>query len=346
MPTPAAAIFAMTNLVLLSYGSEKEYRRAVLAVLSFFSYYESPPAVRVLVYTDSAHYFSQYLEGLPVEYIILTPAQQTAMMGTVGYRHRIKAVVVGETLARFPQDNLLFFDSDTFFTQHPGPLLGGIRPGVNFMHTVEFKFAENAHVALPDNKTVGDFIKVLEGHPFQFGEKTEQYSGAQQCWNSGLLGLAPTVGAYMPDVMHVIDFLYAQSHWHIIEQIAFSLVLQTREEIKPAEAYLYHYWEGDKKIAADALLAPVLTPTFRTKGAAEQKAIVQRLVQTLPESILAYLAAHPEIGWKQEAITAFNANKYGAGYRAAFAYLRKSPRDQKFIKDIMYHTLRRFRAKG
>lgn len=333
----------MTNLVLLSYGSQNEYRRAVLAVLSFFSYYEageSAPDVRVVLFTDSSDYFSKYLGALPVEYVILTPAQQTAMMGTVGYRHRIKAVVVGDTLLRFPQDNLLFFDSDTFFTQHPGPLLARIAPGVSLMHTVEFTFADQAQVALPNGKTVNDFNKLLEERPFVLSRGPEQFSRTQQCWNSGVLGLAPGVAAYMPDVYQLIDYLYANSHWHIVEQIAFSLVLQTRDVIEPAINYVYHYWEGDKKVAADALLAETINANFLDLSAGAQRAAVQALVQRLPTAIPAYLAAHGEIGTKQAAITAFNAGRFGAGYRAAFAYLLKVPADRKFLRDVLYHTKR------
>ncbi|MDO7853085.1 hypothetical protein [Hymenobacter convexus] len=333
----------MTNLVLLSYGSQNEYRRAVLAVLSFFSYYkagEAAPEVRVILFTDSSDYFSKYLGHLPVEYVILTSAQQTAMMGTVGYRHRIKAVVVGDTLLRFPQDNLLFFDSDTFFTQHPGPLLARIAPGTSLMHTVEFTFADQAQVALPNGKTVNDFNKLLEEKPFALSRGPERFSRTQQCWNSGVLGLAPSVAAYLPDVYQLIDYLYANSHWHIVEQIAFSLVLQTRDIIEPAIDYVYHYWEGDKKVAADALLAETINADFLALSADAQRAAVQALVQRLPTAIPAYLAAHGEIGTKQAAITAFNAGRFGAGYRAAFSYLLKVPNDSKFLRDVLYHTKR------
>jgi hypothetical protein len=263
------------------------------------------------------------------------------MMGTVGYRHRIKAVVVGNVLRQNPADNLLFFDSDTFFTQHPGPLLAHIRPGASIMHTVEFTFASNAHLPLPHGKTVGDFIDALERRPFQTTRGEERFSGEQQCWNSGVLGLAPTVAAYLPDVYQLIDYLYAASHWHIVEQIAFSLVLQTRDTIQPAESYVYHYWEGNKKMAADALLAQALDHGFAALPLASQMARVRALVAGLPAAIPAYLAAHREIDLKESAINAFNAENYKAGYRAALAYFFRMPTDRKFLKDVLYHTRRR-----
>ncbi|MCC3158802.1 hypothetical protein LJ737_16275 [Hymenobacter sp. 15J16-1T3B] len=339
----------MTNLVVLSYGSQKEYRRAVLAVLSFFSFYDaqSPlPEVNVIIYTDRSDYFEQFLGDVPVQYVILTPEQQTAMMGTVGYRHRIKAVVVGDTLVQHPADNLLFFDSDTFFVKHPGPLLASIRPGVDVMHTVEFTFNDIATQPLPHDKTVADFVRMMEQEPFQTTRGAERFSGTQQCWNSGVLGLAPSVAAYLPDVYQLIDHLYANSHWHIIEQIAFSLVLQTRDQILPAIDYVYHYWEGDKKVAADALLTEAIDGRFAALPYADKLAVVRQLVERLPKAIATYLSEHAEIGLKQDAITFFNANRFGPAYRAALAYLLKVPADRKFLKDVLYHTKRGLTQRG
>ena len=209
------------------------------------------------------------------------------------------------------------------------------------MHTVEFTFQEAAHVALPAGKTVSDFIEVLEKQPFNLSWGAVRFSGEQPCWNSGVLGLAPTVAAYLPDVYYLIDHLYAQSHWHIVEQIVFSLVLQAHDTIKPALKYVYHYWEGDKKIAADALLEPLLGTAFATAPLAQRLATVRQLVQQLPTDIDAYLTQHTEIGLKQAAITAFNADQYWPAYRAVIAYLLRKPTDRKFVKDVLYHTRRR-----
>lgn len=334
----------MTNLVVLSYGSQKEYRRAVLAVLSFFSFYDvlpPLPEVQVIIYTDHSDYFEQFLADVPVRYVILTPEQQTAMMGAIEYRHRIKAVVVGNTLAGYPEANLLFFDSDTFFVKHPKPLLESIQPGLSVMHTVEFTFNDIAYQPLPHGKTVADFVRMMEHEAFHTTHGTEHFSGTQQCWNSGVLGLAPSVAAYLPDIYQLIDHLYIHSHWHITEQIAFSLVLQTRDQIQPAIDYVYHYWEGDKKLAADALLTRALDANFAALSHHEKLVQVRQLVKRLPTAIPAYLNTHAEIGLKQAAITAFNADDFWSAYRAAAIYLLKVPSDRKFLRDVLYHTKRR-----
>ncbi|RZK35549.1 MAG: hypothetical protein EOO61_11740 [Hymenobacter sp.] len=334
----------MTNLVLLSYGNTKEYRRAVLAVLSFFSYQmieEIALAVQIIIYTDTTEYFLQHLQGLPVKYVVFTREQFAEMMKPTGYRHRIKLVVVGEALSKHPKDNLLFFDSDTFFLQHPGPLLARIRPGVSIMHQVEFAFNDVADMVLPNRKTVRNFLTALEEHAFVTARGEEHFVGSQQCWNSGVLGLSPSVISYLPDVFQLTDYLYTNSHWHISEQIAFSLVLQTRDTLLPSDEYVYHYWEGSKKVVADALLEQALDQGFTSLPFAEKMATVKRLTAQLPTAITAYLAAHPEIGLKESAINAFNGDKYFTAYRAAFAYFLKKPADRKFIKDVLYHTKRR-----
>jgi hypothetical protein len=144
----------------------------------------------------------------------------------------------------------------------------------------------------------------------------------------------------MPDVIQLTDQFYAKSSWHISEQIAFSLILQTRGKLLPATDYIYHYWEGDKKIAVDALLLEAITIRFAALPYAEKLLQIRQLVERLPTAIPAYLAKHSEIKLKQDAITAFNVNRFWPAYRASLAYLLKVPSDRKFLKDMLYHTKR------
>lgn len=346
---PGCLLNHMTNLVLLSYGNTVEYRRGVFAVLSFFSFYDSrelPTDVKVIIYTDSDAYFSQYFRGLPVEYVVLSDEQLTEMMGPASFRHRVKALVLGEVLQNHPTDKLLYFDGDTFFIRQPEPLLAHICPGVSVMHTVEFAFDANADAALPNGKAVRDFIAILDGQVFHTTRGEERFLGSQFSWNAGVIGLAPTAAAYMPDVYQFIDYMYPLTHWHIIEQLAFSLILQTRDTMQPAEEYIYHYWEGSKKVAADALLAQAMDHGFVDQPIAEKLRTVRALVDELPKAMQAYLLAHGEIGLREKAILDFNANLFWAGYRAAFRYLLKVPTDKKFVKDVLYHTKRALAARG
>jgi hypothetical protein len=333
----------MTNLVIISYGNQREYRRAVLVVLSFFSFYsakQARPAVKVIIYTDQSDYFEQFLGDVPVQYVMLTTEQRKVMMGPLSFIHRLKAVVLQQVLTQHPDEKLLYVDSDTFFIEASEPLMASIRPGVSIMHTLEFVFNDIAQQPLPHNKTVADFVQLMERESFQTTQGAEHFLGTQQSWNAGVLGLAPPVIRDMPDVLHLTDQFYASSSWHISEQIAFSLVLQTRGQLLPATDYIYHYWEGDKKIAVDALLLEVITSRFAALPYAEKLTQVQQLVERLPVAIPAYLAEHSEIKLKQDAITAFNVNRFGPAYRAALAYLLKVPSDKKFLKDMLYHTKR------
>jgi hypothetical protein len=325
----------MTNLVIISYGSQKEYRRAVLTVLSFFSFYDAQqprPDVKVIIYTDQADYFEQFLSDAPVQYVLLTAEQRKILMGPLSFIHRLKAAVLEQVLVQHTEDKLLYVDSDTFFIRDAGPLMASIRSGVSVMHTIEFVFNDIAQQPLPDDKTVAE--------SFQTSQGAEHFSGTQQSWNAGVLGLAPSVAPYMPDVLQLTDQFYANSRWHISEQIAFSLVLQTRGQLLPAIDYIYHYWEGDKKIAVDALLLEAITARFAALPHAEKLTQVRQLVERLPVAIPAYLAQHSEIKLKQDAIAAFNVNKFRPAYWAALAYLLKVPSDKKFLKDILYHTKR------
>ena len=53
------------NLVLQSFGRESEYKRAILATLSFYAFSSLPvDQTKVLLFTDQPEYFKKYFEDL------------------------------------------------------------------------------------------------------------------------------------------------------------------------------------------------------------------------------------------------------------------------------------------
>src|SRR5687768_10678009 len=111
------------NLVIQSFGRENEYRRAILTILSFYAYSSiEMDKTSVLLYTDKPEYFYGYLDGLPVNYILLTPEKIKKMRGDIDFLHRIKIAVIEEALI-LSDGAILYADSDSFFTGDPKPLI-------------------------------------------------------------------------------------------------------------------------------------------------------------------------------------------------------------------------------
>jgi hypothetical protein len=324
----------MTNLVVLSYGRENEYRRAILAVLSYYSWLStSAEAGRTVIFTDNAAYFHPYLEGLTVDYISLTRERVQELNNVTGYPYRVKVSAVQEAFEAYPDANVLFIDSDTFVMADPAPLLARISPQVRVMHLREFvleqRRAEDAG---------GRLLQLLESQSFQTSHGEERFNASQSCWNSGVLGLDPTVAAYISDVFQLTDKFYLGSGWHISEQIAFSLLLQTRSEIIASDDVVFHYWPGHEKAAVDALILGMLTAQFVALPLAEKLRSIRTLTAQLPTRITEYLQANPHVKLRLDALYAFSQRRFAEGYGFAGRYLLKKPTDTKFMRDMLYYT--------
>src|SRR5688500_15091363 len=104
-----------SSLVIQSFGRENEYKRAILTVLSFYANCSLPDEqTRLMLFTDRPEYFSSYLSGLPVDFILLTPEKIKEMRGNIDFLHRMKIAVIEEAFDK-TGGNIIYADSDTFF---------------------------------------------------------------------------------------------------------------------------------------------------------------------------------------------------------------------------------------
>lgn len=251
----------MTNHLLLSYGCEVEYQRAVFAVLSFWAWHQGDrSAVKTIVFTDRPGFFVPYFVGLPVEYRLLTPASLAQMRGAQDYIHRIKLCIISQIIKEQPNDALLFCDADTFFMSPAAALLGCLRPGYSILHKREHSFEEAiatwASFSPPQDEYPRKFIGLIKNQVFELQPDTHySFSASQIMWNSGVVGLTAEIVVLMPAILALNDKFYAASHWIVSEQVALSLALQTQTEVLPSNQYVFHYWGKHQKNIMDGLLA-------------------------------------------------------------------------------------------
>jgi hypothetical protein len=245
------------NFVFLSYGKKSEYLRAIGCILSFFAWAgDQATHIRIVIYTDDPDFFKIRLADLNIEYFILTVDSLDELKAGTEFIHRIKVGVIGLTLQHFPNEELVFIDSDTFFIADPKEILDELAPGTSFMHKREYNFTDGLALFSSFNQEHYPrlFIDYISGREFVIDGSPEIFSTSDYSWNSGVIGLPKDFGRYMPDVFMLTDAFYANSQWFISEQLAFSLILQRRTRIKPAENFVYHYWGKRQKILMDGLI--------------------------------------------------------------------------------------------
>lgn len=251
----------MKNLVLLAYGRDTEYFRAIFCILSFVAWSKDyRETTRIIVYTDKPESFSPYLNVIDVVYHLLTPKILDEMLDNTNFFHRRKVAVIDLTFKEFPLNDLLFIDSDTFFIADPKSILTGFEQGKSFMHKREYNFKEGLKLFTSFNQAEYPeaFLRFISGREFKIGGITEVFTDSDYSWNSGVLGLNKEFSKFMPDVFSLTDQFYANSKWFICEQLAFSLVLQKRTEIRSTDTIVLHYWGNRQKLLMDGLLSDFL----------------------------------------------------------------------------------------
>ena len=254
------------NLVLLSYGRTSEYKRAIFCILSFWAWSgENFKNWRIMVYTDQPDFFEPYLKDLDIVYVQLTEELTEEMLAGTTFFHRRKVAVIDMTFKRFPSDELMFMDSDTFFINEAAGLLNAFEAGKCFMHKREYKLKDGLALFTSFNqgKYPEAFLRYIASKTFKIGGITEQFTESDYSWNSGILALHKSFASYMPDVFRLTDEFYDNSEWFISEQLAFALILQKRTMVRSAEHFVLHYWGAQQKVLLDSLLDEL----FATKSA-------------------------------------------------------------------------------
>lgn len=321
----------MKNFIVLSYGRETEYQRAVFAVLSFWAWYSGDRAsVQTIICTDNPAFFQPYLAGLPVQYELLTPKQLTHMQGPARYVHRVKVRLLELIFARFPDRDILYIDTDTFFVADPAALLTRLTPTTSLMHQPEYLlqdavgvFAEFGQQHYPEQ-----LLELLAREAFRVAGQPARFYSRQRAWNSGVLGISCQHAGLLPDVLALADTFFARTRWFVSEQLAFSLVLQNQSQLVGCQAYLLHYWGRRQKSLMDAQLTRLLRPGFQQATLPERLRQVRQLTGPWQRRVEADRL-------REGALYALTNRQPAAGLKYALKSLTRAPFSRYFLRRLL-----------
>lgn len=320
-----------TSLVCQSFGKESEYRRVVLAILSYYAYASDKDATTYL-FTDNIPWFEPYLNELPIHYVQLTPAKMKVMRGEIDFLHRMKIALIEEAF-QLSNTNLLYFDSDTFFTADPEIYVKEIAPNRSFMHLLEYEFSVLKNTTFAEGQ---NFYQLITNQRFQMADGSEfEVSLNHSSWNAGVMMFHRSHSRFIPDVYALTNQFYPKTKNHASEQFAFSLILQESTTLKSCEPVVYHYWYNVKKTIIDEFLEQKMTE-LSNKILGERLKKVILFTKQLPGFFDNHLLTA-----KDNAIQAFNEDKFKKGFQYSMKALNKGGlKDTKFLKDVLYHIKR------
>ena len=314
----------MYTLVGLSYGRENEYKRIILAILSFQAWYSGPKnSFRIVIFTDNSDYFEPYFNGINVEYVSLDNDKIVQMKGSLGFIHNVKIAVIKEAFAAYQHDSLLFLDSDIFFIADPISMLTKISSGNSVMHSREYALEERRY-SVSEGNAPKLFLDLIDRQTFLTSHGEEKFYSSQFSWNSGVLGIPANLADSMADISKLTQVFFSSSSWHVSEQLAFSLILQTRTVVHASEKYIYHYWPNNKKVDIDIILHEKINDKFARLDCEKKYLLIKGLTS--------------EMVLREYTMDAFNKGDIATAYKLSFLYLLKNKFNLKFVKDVLYNT--------
>jgi hypothetical protein len=210
------------------------------------------------------------------------------------------------------------------------------------MHVWEYAFESIKDMPLPAGETFHAYLDKISCGPLKLADGSEiNVTPDLSSWNAGVMLLHRSHAAWLPDVYALTEQTYPETKNHASEQYAFSILLQTRTELRPCDDVVYHYWYRIKKQIIDEFLGTELNENWAKKPLKDKIAIVKNWIQVLPK----YFDNHV-FTLRDNAIQTLNENKYSAGYKWAVKALVKQPLgDKTFIKDVLYHLKRQLTGK-
>lgn len=318
-------------LVILSYGNESEFYRAIYALLSFSAWYsDHMKAFSILVYTDNPDFFRQYLDentNLQIEYIYLSKTYLDDMVGDTKYIHRRKVYVIDLAFKSHPGKDILFIDSDTFFFKHSPKIVNDISYYESLMHKREYSLQEGLEIF--EGWGLGShpkaFIKYISKNAFLVDGSWEKFTALDYSWNSGVLGISKDNAKYLPDIFNLTDNFFLNSEWFISEQLAFSLVLQRRTTIFAVDDVVIHYWGKRQKKYMDKMLGDFLTSTSATKF--KSVSLIKDSTRYFHKSLLFDIML-------EQAIIALKHKHWRYGILKSLQVLLKKPFDKSTIVEL------------
>jgi hypothetical protein len=214
------------KVLFLSYGVGLHQQEVQFAVQCLQLHQPVEPE-SILVYTDTPHCFA----SLPAQVVEITSEQWRNWGGPRNFNHRRKILALDHALEAFGQPVLLL-DGDTWLRQPLSILESRIGPRRGVMHIRE------GQISRVQSPLYDQLRQLLQSSA---GQATLIPVDAWM-WNAGVIGLHPEQRSLLQEVLRLTDLLCEHSSLHILEQLAFSVVLSRNIQLQEAADVVFHYW--------------------------------------------------------------------------------------------------------
>ena len=253
----------MRTILYQAYGSEDIKNELLFSLVSLLPFASEDQYI-IKIYTDDETYFKRpFLEDLRIYFEPLDEKRIKEWQGEDEFVHRLKIKVIQDFIEKGGTEGL-YLDTDTVFTQSPKILFDGIHKGEYWMHESEGPLTPSKNKVF---KKIATFVRNNTDNISHLPFAAEILG--MKMFNAGLIGFDYRLGNEITKVLELNDGLYELFHKHIMEQLAFSLILAKNFKVKEGKSYVHHYWNLKE-------IRPLLKDFFEMYGDADTKTVIQK----------------------------------------------------------------------
>ena len=224
-------------ILFFTHGSDQFLNEALFALLSYYAHHKEREN-NVVVYTDNKNFFEDKLPQ-SITYITLNKETIQKWRGSINFVHRAKIELLKDFSSRF-SGNVLYLDTDTYFRSNTASLFKHIQNGTPVMSIKEG--AINSSRAKHFRRFHRYFMQ--NNHQLTTDSKIFKFKKDVLMYNAGIIGTNMQHNdSLFEEALQITDAIYPENPSHVVEQFAFSYLLQYRtNEIIEAETLIHHYW--------------------------------------------------------------------------------------------------------
>lgn len=225
-------------IVLQAYGHQDYSNEALYLILSYIRTHQNwqNNSLQFVIYTDieeELKVLENYKDIFHIEKVTQNNIQD--WQGKPPFVHRAKIKIIQDFFSKY-EGHLLYMDTDTYFLKDATYIFEEVRAGERFMHIAE------GQISTKKNPIFRKTYNFLQKESFEFEGNNLKIPLETSMWNAGVLGIPQAQKNLANRVLELSDKMYQKYEKHIIEQLAFSYLMNLESSAHPSDKYIYHYW--------------------------------------------------------------------------------------------------------
>lgn len=226
----------MNYIVYQAYGKDEIGSEAIFSALTLMYLGPLSENTKIIFYTDRPQFFYPiFKDSNAVIFEEINAEKIKDWRGKIDFVHRVKIMILKDAVAKY-KGNILYVDSDTWYSSTLDAIFSGIAAGKIYMHTNEGALKSKKN---PIFKKMYRFIK---SNSFTINQQTLQISDDQDMWNAGVIGFNSSYNSKLDEVLELTDKMYSKYQKHVMEQLAFSIILNKAQPLEKTDNEINHYW--------------------------------------------------------------------------------------------------------